>query len=84
MPVPPPPRPASVALERGITLKGVFINGAQAKAFLVSAQNPLGIWVQPGEDIAGWKVVSLNPEEVVLEGQNEKLTIPLSNKAPPK
>ena len=82
--LPPPPPPTFVALERGITLKGVFINGAQAKAFLVSTQNPLGVWVQAGEEIAGWKMTSLNPDGVVLEAQNDKLAIPLSNKAPAK
>lgn len=81
---PSPPPPPSMALDRGITLKGVFINGAQAKAFLVSPQNPIGAWLQAGDNIAGWKVVSLKPDEVVLEGQNEKLAVSLSNKGPTK
>jgi hypothetical protein len=80
----PPPPPPSMALDRGITLKGVFINGAQAKAFLVSPQNPIGAWLQAGDNIAGWKVVSLKPDEVMLEGQNEKLAVSLSNKGPAK
>jgi hypothetical protein len=83
LPPSPPPRP-SIALDRGIILKGVFINGAQAKAFLVSQQNPIGAWVRAGDNIAGWKVVSLKPDEVVLEGQNEKLAVSLSNKGPTK
>ena len=83
LPPSPPPRP-STALDRGIILKGVFINGAQAKAFLVSQQNPIGAWVRAGDNIAGWKVVSLKPDEVVLEGQNEKLAVSLSNKGPTK
>jgi hypothetical protein len=81
---PPPPPPPSMALDRGITLKGVFINGVQAKAFLVSPQNPMGSWMQAGDNFAGWKVVSLKPDEVVLEGQNEKLAVSLSNKGPAK
>jgi hypothetical protein len=80
----PPPPPPPMALDRGITLRGVFINGAQAKAFLVSPQNPIGAWLQAGDSIAGWKVVSLKPDEVVLEGQNEKLAVSLSNKGPAK
>jgi hypothetical protein len=81
---PPPPPPPSMALDRGITLKGVFINGVQAKAFLVSPQNPMGAWMQAGDNFAGWKVVSLKPDEVVLEGQNEKLAVSLSNKGSTK
>jgi hypothetical protein len=81
---PPPQPPLAVALDKGIVLKGVFINGAQAKAFLVSPQNPIGAWLQAGDTIAGWKVVSLKPDEVVLEGQNEQLAVSLSNKGPTK
>lgn len=76
------PPPSALGLERDISLKGVFINGKQAKAFLVSAQNPRGTWVETGGEIAGWKVVSLKAEEVVLEGQNDRLTIALTNKGP--
>jgi hypothetical protein len=83
--LPPPPLPSpTVALDRKITLKGVLIGGAHAKAFLVSTQNPLGVWVQAGDDIAGWKVVALKPEEVILEGQNEKFAVPLVIRGPVK
>jgi hypothetical protein len=67
-----------VTLDQGITLKGVFINGAMAKAFLTSAQNPVGVWVQVDEEIAGWRVVAVKPDQVLLDAQNEKLVIPLS------
>jgi len=65
-------------LDRDITLRGVFINLPQAKAFLTSAQNPLGIWVQANEEIAGWRVVAVEPDQVLLEASNEKLVIPLT------
>src|SRR5580698_9158240 len=65
---PPPPPPPVVAVDRGITLKGVFINGPQAKAFLISMQNPLGAWIQSGEEIAGWRIVAIEPDQVTLEG----------------
>jgi hypothetical protein len=71
-----------VMLDRGLVLKGVFINGPLAKAFLTSAQNPLGMWVRASEEIAGWRVVAVKPDQVVLDGQNEKLVIPLSNSSP--
>jgi len=60
-------------------LKGVFINGASAKAFLTSTQNPLGVWVAVNEEIAGWRVVTIQPDQVLLDAQNEKLVIPLIN-----
>jgi len=75
-PVPPPPQPAG--LDQNITLKGVFIGGGLAKAFLISSQNPLGVWVQPSEEIAGWRVVAVQPGQVQLSGQGENLIVPLS------
>jgi hypothetical protein len=77
--LPPPP---IVPIDRGITLKGVFINGAQAKAFLISTENPLGAWNQVGEEIAGWRIVAIEPDQVMLEGHNEKLVVPSSVRGP--
>ena len=82
--LPPPPPPPVVAVDRGITLKGVFINGAQAKAFLISTQNPLGAWAQAGEEIAGWRIVAIEPDQVMLEGHHEKLVVPSSVRTPPR
>jgi len=73
----PPPPVAPTILDQGITLKGVYINGVTAKAFLISAQNPLGMWVQVDEEIAGWRVVAVRPEQVLLNAQNEKLEVSL-------
>ena len=75
---PPPPPLPTVALDRSITLKGVFMSDGFAKAFLISSQNPLGVWVQVNAEIDGWRVAAVAPGQVVLEGQNEKLAIPLS------
>ena len=69
--------PALAMLDQDITLKGVFISGPLAKAFLLSSQNPLGIWVQADEEISGWKVVSVHPDQVILQGQGEKRTVQL-------
>lgn len=66
---------AMTTLDQGIALKGVYIDGAVAKAFLTSTQNPLGIWVQVDEEIAGWRVVAIKPEQVLLDSQNEKLEV---------
>lgn len=71
---PPPPM---ATLDAGITLKGVFMSDGVAKAFLITTQNPLGVWVQLNGQIDGWRVAAVTPEHVVLEGQSEKLTVPL-------
>ena len=71
-----PPSPVlPTTLDQGIALKGVYINGAIAKAFLISTQNPLGVWVQVDEEIAGWRVVAVKPEQVLLDSHNEKLEV---------
>ena len=71
----PPPQMAT--LDSGMTLKGVFMSDGVAKAFLITTQNPVGVWVQLNEQIDGWRVAAVTPEHVVLEGQGEKLTVPL-------
>jgi hypothetical protein len=76
-PPPLPPSP-SVRLDQSIILKGVFMSDGFAKAFLITSQNPLGVWVQVNAEIEGWRVAAVAPGQIVLEGQNEKLAIPLS------
>jgi hypothetical protein len=71
---PPPP----AVLDQNIALKGVFMNGALAKAFLTSAQEPLGLWVQVNGEIAGWRLVGVKPDQVLLDAPNEKLVVPLN------
>ncbi|MBT1515656.1 hypothetical protein KIP88_34825 [Bradyrhizobium sp. SRL28] len=75
-PVSAPPPPMAT-LDAGITLKGVFMSDGVAKAFLVTTQSPLGVWVQVNGQIDGWRVAAVTPEHVVLEGQSEKLQVPL-------
>ena len=72
-----PPLP-TLTLDQGITLKGVFVNEGFAKAFLLTTQNPVGVWVQVNEEINGWRVAVVSPDQVVLEGQNQKLVVPLN------
>jgi hypothetical protein len=75
-PVAAPP-PVVATLDAGITLKGVFMSDGVAKAFLITAQSPLGLWVEVNGEIEGWRVAAVTPEQIVLEGQGEKLTVPL-------
>jgi hypothetical protein len=71
------PPPTASTLDQGVTLKGVFISGALAKAFMLSSQSPLGVWIQAGQEIAGWRVVAVEPDRVILDGQDEKLVVQL-------
>jgi len=75
MPVPPP---APSTLDQDVSLRGVFMSGPLAKAFLLSSQNPLGTWVQAGEEVAGWRVVAVQRNQVLLEGQGQRLSVPLN------
>jgi hypothetical protein len=74
---PEPPPPMVATLDPGMTLKGVFLSEGVAKAFLITAQSPLGNWVEVNGQIGGWRVTAVTPGHVVLEGQGEKLTVPL-------
>jgi hypothetical protein len=64
-------------LDPGMTLKGVFMSEGVAKAFLVTAQSPLGSWVEIDGQIGGWRLTAVTPDHVVLEGQGERLMVPL-------
>jgi hypothetical protein len=78
MPSSQPPLPPLVIPDQNFILKGVYINGGLAKAFMTSAQNPIGVWVQTNEEIAGWRVVAVKPNQVLLDARNEKLVVQLS------
>ena len=71
------PPPIMATLDSAMTLKGVFMSDGAAKAFLITAQNPLGIWVDLEGQIEGWRVATVTPGHVVLEGQGQKLTVAL-------
>lgn len=65
----------SIPLDQSIVFRGVFINGSSAKAFLTSTQNPTGGWVWLNGEISGWRLVSVKPDQVILEGQGQTLTL---------
>jgi hypothetical protein len=75
---PPEPPSPTMLLDQNITLKGVIISGSLAKAFLTSTQTPLGMWVQADDEIAGWRVVAVKPDRVLLDARNQKLQVQLS------
>lgn len=73
---PPPPPP--VVRDASIGLKGVFINDKMAKAFLTTAQNPVGVWLAPEESVGGWRLVAVRPDEVELEGGGQRMVVPFA------
>ncbi|MBR0697768.1 hypothetical protein [Bradyrhizobium lablabi] len=73
-PAPPPPAP----VDPGFILKGIFMNEGVAKAFLLTAQNPTGTWVQADGEIDGWRLVGIQSDQVVLDRANQRLAVPLT------
>jgi hypothetical protein len=70
-----PVTPALPVLDQNIVLRGVYINGTSAKAFLTSTENPNGGWIAVNGEIAGWRLVEIKPEQILLEGQGQKLAV---------
>ena len=71
-PPPPPPR------DRQISLKGVYMDGAQAKAFVVSAEQPEGAWVSAGGRVGPWRVAAISAERVRFEAEGESFSATMS------
>jgi hypothetical protein len=70
--------------DQNLKLKGVFLNGEVAKAFVTSTESPFGSWVALNGEIGGWRVASVTSDQVVLKGNEEKLVIPLIFAGPPQ
>lgn len=75
---PPPAGPPPAPRDSGLRLTGVFINTPISKAFLTSAQKPVGSWVQPDEVFGGWKLVAVRPNEVEVEAGGGRVVVPFS------
>ncbi|MCG2632370.1 hypothetical protein L6654_37790 [Bradyrhizobium sp. WYCCWR 13023] len=83
---PPPEAPTSPPItpagpDMSIVLRGVFINGDVAKAFLISSSNPAGIWAQTNEEVAGWRVMEIQPGQVLLGGYGQHMAVQYSPSA---
>lgn len=78
-PTPQPITPAGP--DMSIVLRGVFINGEVAKAFLISSGNPTGIWAQTNEEVAGWRVIEIQPGQVLLGGYGQHMAVQYSPSA---
>lgn len=71
----PTVNPAVATLDSNIVLRGVLISGSLQKAFITSAQNPSGRWIQVDGDVDGWRLIEVKPEQVTLEGQGQTLAL---------
>jgi len=69
---------ARTGLDPSVALKGVFMNGDRAKAFLTSSDNPVGVWIALNEHWSGWRLSEVKPNEIVLEAEGERQTLQLT------
>ena len=70
--------PTRTMLDPSVALRGVFMNGERAKVFLTSSDNPVGGWIALNEQWSGWRLAEIKPNEIVLEAEGERQTLPLN------
>ena len=70
--------PARTTLDPSVALRGVFMNGERAKAFLTSSDNPVGVWIALNEQWSGWRLSEVKPNEIVLEADGERQIVQLT------
>lgn len=70
--------PSRITLDPSVALRGVFMNGGRTKAFLTSSDNPVGVWIAVNEQWSGWRLSEVKPNEIVLEAEGERQTLPLT------
>jgi hypothetical protein len=75
----PPPQ----LRDENLKLKGVFIDGTTAKAFVTSTETPFGSWVALNGVIGGWRIASVTPNQVELGANDEKRVLTLNTDGPP-
>ena len=79
--VPQVPAAPVVVQSFGIVLRGVFMDGKTAKAYMTTAQEPTGAWVAADQMVDGWRLVAVRAQEVELEGQGRRIIVPYSTGA---
>lgn len=73
----PPPPPAEVAAPDGLLLRGITVSGDIRKVLLITAAQPMGIWMGLGDKIEGWQVNEINFGSAVLQAGEQKITVNL-------
>jgi hypothetical protein len=77
------PAPPSQLRDENLKLKGVFIDGATAKAFVTSTEAPFGSWVAVNGVIGGWRIASVTPNQIELGANDEKRVLTLNTDGAP-
>jgi hypothetical protein len=77
------PAAAPQLRDENLKLKGVFIDGRTAKAFMTSTETPFGIWVAVNGIIGGWRIASVTPNQVELGANDEKRVLILNTDGAP-
>lgn len=73
------PAPSTrMMLDPSVALRGVFMNGERAKAFLTSSENPVGVWIALNGQWSGWRLSEVKPNEIVLVADGERQTLQLT------
>ena len=70
--------PVRTMLDTSVALRGVFMNGKRAKAFLTSSDNPVGVWIALNDQWSGWRLSEVKPNQIVLEADGERQTLQLT------
>lgn len=70
--------PARTMFDSSVALRGVYMDGERAKAFLTSSDNPVGAWIALNEQWSGWRLSEIKPDEIVLEAEGERQILHLS------
>jgi hypothetical protein len=75
-PAPQIAEPVQVAAEPQFTLQGVYIQGSVRRALILLAQSQAQ-WQSVGDDVLGWNITEIGPNEITLEarGQSRRLKL---------
>ncbi len=81
----PPPEPQAPPLQAEappasggeIRVIGIFLNGGDRQALLVSPRFPEGKWLSVEADVEGWKLARIEADSVQLAGPQGSLNLPL-------
>ena len=73
----PPAAPEVILSEPQLTIQGIFIRGEIRQALILSAENPSAVWISEGENISGWMLAEIKPNELILLAGTRRRTIEL-------
>jgi hypothetical protein len=71
------PTPDVILSEPQFILQGIFIRGHLRLALIQTAENSLAVWIREGEEISGWVLAEIEPNELILQAGGQKRTVEL-------